>query len=100
MEDLVQDEFVEKELPLELRGMADVDLPVKTGVRFVGAAVLLLCSYDEDDGVEVGKIEMVSPAEYHILKEAEGEPWGGVVIEVMKDGIFFWILVVGTDRML
>ena len=83
MQDLMENELVEKQLPIELSGMTDIDLPVQTGIRLVRAAIFLLCGYEKDHRVEIGEIIMVGAAKDDVLEYTHGEPGSGVDIQVM-----------------
>lgn len=100
MKDLMENEFVEKQLAIELGGMANIDLPVQPGVRLIRAPVLLLRGNEKDHRVEIGEIIVVGAAEDDVLKDADGQPRSGVDIQVMEDAVFLGVLIIHTNGVL
>ena len=99
MQDLVQNEFVDQQLPVELCGMADIRLEIESDRRLVRASVLLLGGDQEDHRVQIRKIIMIGPAEHHVLIKPEIEPATHVHAQVMDDGILFRILIVPENML-
>ena len=94
MNDFLKVKFIEQQLTVHLQRMRNIGLEIKPHGCFIRTSIFLLCGDQPDQWIQIREFKMIRSTEHDIAKNAKVQPSRSIHADVMKDAIFFCILII------